>query len=124
MPITPDLVGPDEDLAREILIIARTIAPCIDGFEPESEDGKNALAVLKRVYKELDTVAKQRGSRFVKGQTIGPARVEYFEIESAFNGTPRTALRALCEAQPALGAPRGSFPTERPISRLWPEACS
>lgn len=121
--ITHDMVGADEDLARELLIVARSIAPCIDSFEDHSEQRKDALAILKRVYKEIDTLAAQRGSRFVKGQTVGPSRVEYFEIESAFNGTPRAALRALC-ASSAGGLPRGSFPAERPVSRLWPESYS
>lgn len=122
--ITHGMIGDDEDLAREILIEARCIAPGIDSFEDHSEQRKDVLAILKRVYKELAALAAQRGSRFVKGQTIGPARVEYFEIASAFDGTPRRALRALCSTTSTPGGPRGSFPTERPISRLWPETHS
>lgn len=116
--ITHTQVGPDEDLAREVLIIARDIAPCIDSFDAESEDAKNALAILKRVYK----TAAARGSQMIKGQSIGPARVDYdTAIRSAFSGQPTRALRALCGAAAAGGAPRGSFPVEKPISRLWPE---
>lgn len=115
--ITHEQVGTDEDLAREVLIIARDIAPCLDSFPDGSEQQKDALAILRRVYKD----SAKRGSRFIKGQSIGPARVEYADIESAFDGQPRRALRALCGAATAPGMPAGSFPTERPIGRLWPE---
>lgn len=115
--ITHDQLGSDEDLAREVLVVAHDIAPCLDSLDTEAE--KNALAVLKRVYKS----AAARGSRMVKSQSIGPARVEYdVAIESAFEGIPRRALRALCGAASTGGAPRGSFPEERPVSRLWPES--
>jgi hypothetical protein len=114
--ITHDLVGADEDLAREVLIIARDIAPCLDSLT--GEDEKNALAILRRVFKSAD----RRGERFVKGQSIGPARVEYdVAVRSAFDGQPTRALRGLCVARPTGGMPRGSFPAERPVSRLWPE---
>lgn len=118
--ITPSQVGADEDLAREVLIVARDIAPCLDSFTDGSEESKDALAILKRVYK---TIA-ERGSRMVKSQSIGPARVEYdTSVETAFEGRPTRALRALCAAgaASAAGAPRGSFPQERPIGRIWPE---
>ncbi|MBO3663730.1 hypothetical protein [Microbacterium stercoris] len=115
--ITHDKVGADEDLAREVLIIARDIAPCLDSFPDESEQQKDALAILRRVYKDITA----RGSRFIKGQSIGPARVEYTDLGSAFDGQPRRALRALCGSAASAGAPVGSFPTERPIARLWPE---
>ncbi|MDN3309565.1 hypothetical protein QWJ90_01335 [Microbacterium oryzae] len=114
--ITHDKIGPDEDLAREVLIIARGIAPCLASFPDESEQQKDALAILKRVYKDITA----RGSRFIKGQSIGPARVEYADIGSAFDGQPRRALRALCAAT-AGGTAIGSFPTERPTARMWPE---
>ncbi len=116
--ITHDQIGADEDLAREVLIIGRDIAPCLESFPDGSEQQKNALAVLKRVY----ATAASRGSRMVKSQSIGPARVEYdVSVESAFDGQPRRALRALCGVASAGGSPQGSFPSERPISRLWPE---
>lgn len=115
--ITHDLLGTDEDLAREVLIVARDIAPCLDLFPEDSEEQKNALAVLRRVY----TAIADRGHTFVKGQSIGPARIEYAAVVSAFDGQPRRALRALCGASARAGLPVGSFPTERPLSRIWPE---
>lgn len=117
--ITHQNVGPDEDLAREILVVARDIAPCISSLAEGSEEQKDAVAILKRVYKTL--VA--RGSQMVKSQRIGSASVEYADVESAFDGQPRRALRALCAASGGsrAGHSVGSFPQTRPISRVWPE---
>lgn len=115
--ITHNEVGGDEDLAREVLIIGRDIAPCLDSFPDDSDQKKNALAILKRVYKTLE----DRGSMFVKAQRIGSASVDYADLTSAFDGQPRRALRALCSAASGVGLPRASFPTDRPISRIWPE---
>jgi hypothetical protein len=120
--ITPFDLGRDEDLAREVLILARDIAPCLDSFADESEPQKNVIAILRRVYKEIT----DRGSRFVKGQRIGPASIEYAAIASAFDGHPRRALQALCAAESEEASrtalPLGSFPLERPVGRIWPES--
>jgi hypothetical protein len=114
--ITHDMLGTDEDLAREVLIVAHDIAPCIASFPDESEEQKNALAILRRVYRDSEA----RGSRMVKSQRIGSAGVDYADVASSFAGQPTRALRSLCAAA-AAALPRGSFPTERPIQRLWPE---
>ena len=114
--ITPDKIGADEDLARELLIMARSIAPCLRSFPDESEDQKDAIAILKRVYAECE----DRGSRNVKAERTGPGSVDWV-VRSAFDGDPRMALRALCAAASAGAQPVGSFPAERPIQRLWPE---
>lgn len=115
--ITHDKIGSDEDLAREVLIVGRDIAPCILSFAADSEEEKDALAVLKRVYQNL----AERGSLLVKAQRIGSASVDYADIASAFDGQPRRALRALCAPASAPGLSRGSFPLERPLAKLWPE---
>lgn len=115
--ITHSDIGDDKDLARQILVIGRSIAPCISSFEESSDDYESALSILRLVYK--DTV--DRGPRFVKGQSIGPARVDYTDVASMFEGVPTQALRALCNAKPLGGVAAGSFPTERPVSRMWPE---
>lgn len=117
MAITPADIGSDDDLAREVLIIARDIAPCIDSFADDSEEQKNALAIIRRVYKNI----VGRGPTYVKSQRIGPASVDYGDVRSAFEGDPRRALRALCAPVTTAGHSVGSFPTERPIGRLWPE---
>lgn len=118
VPITHDDIGDDEDLAREVLVVANDIAPCLSSLEDNSEPLKNALAILKRVYRDAVT----RGSRMIKGQRIGSAGVDYSDVASAFDGQPTRALRAICGARNASGLARGSFPTDRPISRLWPES--
>lgn len=111
-------IGNDEDLARVVLIEARRIAPCIDAFPDDSEEQKNAIAVIRRVYKNLAA----RGSQLIKSQRIGSAAVEYAAIESAFDGQPARSLRSLCAASAVGGAHSlGSFPKARPISRVWPE---
>lgn len=110
-------IGADEDLAREVLVMGLSIAPCLSSFADGSEELKNAASILKRVYKDLAS----RGSMLVKAQRIGPASVDYAAVSSAFDGQPRAALRALCGVASRSAAPRGSFPTDRPISRMWPE---
>jgi hypothetical protein len=117
MTITHDEVGSDEQIAREVLIIARDIAPCIFTFADDSEEQKDALAILRRVYAHIH----DRGPTFVKSQRVGSAGVDYGDIGSAFDGQPRRALRALCTAASSAGLPVGSFPAARPISRIWPE---
>ena len=114
--ITHDQIGSDEDLAREILVVARDIAPCLASLPADSEDGKNAIAILRRVF----TNAAARGSTLIRAQRVGPASVDYFDVRSVFDGQPARALRALC-ASGGGAAPRGSFPKERPLAKLWPE---
>ncbi|QUY60893.1 hypothetical protein [Gulosibacter molinativorax] len=113
--ILPIEIGEDDDLAREILVIGRVIAPCISSLEGEGR--ADALAILKRVYKDTRT----RGQRFVKSQSIGPARVDYTDVQSMFDGAPTMALRALCGGSSVGGLSKGSFPKDRPVGKIWPE---
>lgn len=108
----------DEDLAREVVVVALDIAPCLAGLETGCEEHLNAIAVLKRVFKTI----QRRGDRMVKSQTIGAAAVTYMDIESAFDGQPRRALRAICGAsRGTTGHSRGSFPKGGLVPRIWPE---
>ena len=118
--ITHDEIGNDEDLAREVLVVANDIAPCLSSLPADSDARANAVSILKRVYRDSET----RGSRMIKGQRIGSAGVDYTDVSSAFEGQPTRALRALCATSRGTGVARGSFPTERPVSRLWPETYS
>ncbi len=115
----PFAVG--EDVARRILAVARTIAPCLDSLPDESEEKKTAIAILTAVGAEV--VA--RGSRQVASQRIGPAAVVYRDVGSAFTDDDRSALRGLCAAATrAPGDPVGSFPKpSRSLERMWPEDC-
>ncbi|MCC4250714.1 hypothetical protein [Microbacterium testaceum] len=118
--ITPDdLPEVDEDVARRIILAARSIAPCIDSFADESEQKKDALAVLRGVADE----APAKGSRRARAQRIGSASIDYWDANT-WHAEDRALLRSLCVPATPLGLPRGSFPTERPVSSLWPEKYS
>lgn len=122
MVMTPgDLTGIDEALARRVLAVARTIAPCLDSLGDGSEEKANAVAILVAVAGEV----RMRGSRQVASQRIGPAAVSYRDVGSAFTDDDRSALRGLCAAaSPAAGVPVGSFPrASRALERMWPEDC-
>lgn len=118
--IQPTDISTDEDLAREVLAEARSIAPCIFSLSKDSEEWRTAVAILKRVARDVAA----RGSRMVRAQRIGPASVDYANVVSAFTGSPTRGLRALCGAGAAGAGPVGSFPKERLTGRLWPETYS
>jgi hypothetical protein len=118
-----DLTGVDADLARTLIVMARTIAPCLDslvdgegGDDPKPRS--DAIAVLLQVAKR----ARRSG---VKMQQTGPSRVEYVVDASTFTADDRTMLRSLCDATTTAAAlPLGSFPKpSRVVSRLFPEEC-
>lgn len=115
--ITPaDIPDVGEDVARRIIVAARSIAPCIDSFLEGSEEKKNAIAILRGVAAEVPAP----GSRRVRAQRIGPASVDYWDAET-WLPEDRRDLRSLCSAVSTAGNPIGSFPQERPLARLWPE---
>lgn len=117
MAITPTDIGGDENIARRVIVLAKSIAPCIDTFADESEEKKDAIAILSAVAGEV----KLRGARNVVAQRQGTASVTY-DVGSAFTSDDRDALRALCGAtSSSIGQPVGSFPTGRPVGRVWPE---
>lgn len=110
-----------EDVARRVLAVARTIAPCLDSLPDDSDEKETAIAILSAVCAEV--VA--RGSRQVASQRIGSASVAYRDVGSAFTDDDRSALRGLCSAVSAsAGQPVGSFPRPaRALERMWPEDC-
>jgi hypothetical protein len=115
--ITPeDIPGVNEDVARRIIIAARSIAPCIDSFADETEEKKNAIAVLRGVAAEVPA----EGSRRVRSQRIGQASIEYQDAKT-WLPEDRELLRSLCAKAAPAGLPVGSFPTDRALQRLWPE---
>lgn len=120
-----DINGVDEDLARRVIVAARTIAPCLDSLVdgPGDDDPKpksDAIAILRAVARE----GIARGSRLVKSQRIGPAWVEYTSADSWFSPDDRTSLRSLCELTTTAGLPLGQFPKSTVVTNLWPEeAC-
>lgn len=122
--IKPDDIGGDVDLARRVIVIARSIAPCLDSLEDGSgeDDPKyksDAIAILKGVVAHV----VKRGSTAVKSQGIGSARIEYVVSGSSFSDDDRNGLRSLCSAAPSSTASsQGSFPPpSRVVAHLWPE---
>lgn len=118
-----DLTGVDVTLARRILSVARSIAPCLDSLVdgPGDDDPKpksDAIAILQGVAGE----AKARGSRLVGAQRIGPAAVTYRDVSSWFSPDDRDGLRALCAVVSSAGHPVGTFPkATTAFGRIWPE---
>lgn len=121
MPIKPEDINTDTDLARRVLALAQSIAPCVAAFPDDSEEHATAIAILKGVAEEVAGERASRGSRRVVSQGVSGARVSY-DVGSAFTSDDRDSLRALCGASVTRGAlPVGSFPKGRPISAMWPE---
>lgn len=113
-----DLGIQDEDLARRVLVRARTIAPCIDNFSEDSEERKDAIAILKGVLAELPAAGEARIRSIGRNGT----NITLADIASAFDGDASISLRSLCEAATdGAGLPLGSFPENTPLSRLFPE---
>lgn len=117
MPITPTDLGGEESTARRLLVLARSIAPCIDSFADNSEEKKDAVAILKGVLAEQPAA----GSRRTRSVSRNGTSMSFSDIESAFDADSRQALRSLCGAASSGGLPAGSFPKARPFSNVWPE---
>lgn len=118
MPITHSDIGSDEQLARRILVRARDIAPCVATLDQESEEGKDAIAILKGVYARATDV----GTGAVASRSRNGTSISLRDIKSAFTVEDVSNLRSVCDtpSTPA-GMPRGSFPADRPLAKLWPE---
>ncbi len=118
MAITHAHIAPGrEDLGRRVLIVARGIAPCIDSLVEDTEEWKDAVAVLKAVVADMPAP----GTRGIASQRTGSSSVTYTQISGAFDSTARASLRALCGLEAAEGLPQGSFPPAGLVSRVWPE---
>ncbi|WP_417555596.1 hypothetical protein [Microbacterium sp.] len=117
MAITPNDLGGDENTARRVLVLARSIAPCIDSLD--SEGTANAVAILKGVLDELPAA----GSRRTRSLSRNGTSMTFADITSAFDDDARQALQSLCGATSTAHGdiPAGHFPTERPVSALWSE---
>jgi len=111
------MIGSDEDLARRVLVRARNIAPCIDSFADDSEEQKDAIAILKGVIAEIPAA----GSRRVRSKSRNGTSISYNDIGGAFTSDDVTALQSLCSTVGGPADPVGSFPTSRPFATVWPE---
>jgi hypothetical protein len=120
--ITPADIGGEEDLARRILVRARSIAPCIDSLvdgpgEDDPQPRSDAIAILKGVLAELPTP----GSRRTRSMSRNGTSVSYSDLVSAFDVDATVSLRSLCASTSRPGLPAGSFPKGGAVRRLWPE---
>lgn len=117
MVIPSDITGVDAKVARRLIAVARTIAPCIGTLVGEAKE--DAVAILQGVVEELP----KPGDRRVKSMSRNGTSVTLAEIRSAFTEDDRAALRGLCSrsAVAAAAAPVGSFPPSGIVGQLWPE---
>lgn len=119
--VTPAQLGADEKLARRILIRARTIAPCLRTAGEGGELQADVLAILSGVYERAEAM----GPGVVASQSRNGTSRAYRDIRSAFWDEDISNLRALCseagDTTTGHALPRGSFPKDRPLSRIFPE---
>lgn len=114
--ITHSDVSSDEELGRRVLAYARTIAPCLGSLDPDTEQGKDAIALLKGVAKAVPDGDMSRVRSMSRNGTSMS-----FDVASAFSTDDRAALRHLCAGSGAGVGPIGSFPKGGHVSKVWPE---
>jgi hypothetical protein len=114
--IEPGEISTDEDLARRILVRARSIAPCLNSLDYLDDRRLDAIAILKGVIAEVPPP----GARRVKSRGRNGTSISYNDVGGAFSDDDIAGLRSLCEAATA-GLPIGSFPVAQAFGREWPE---
>ncbi|PPF18271.1 hypothetical protein C5B92_07080 [Rathayibacter sp. AY1A4] len=114
--ITHSNVSSDEDLGRRVLAYARTIAPCLGTLDGETEQGKDAIALLKSIAKSVPDPEMSRVRSMNRNGTSMS-----FDVASAFSSDDRAALRYLCSGSAAAVGPIGSFPKGGHVAKVWPE---
>lgn len=122
MIVPSDIPSVDEGMARRIIAIARSIAPCLDSLVDGAGDKdpkplSDAIAILTGIARE----GVARGSRLVKSQRIATAAVEYTVDGSWFSVDDRAALKSLCGVAAVAGLPVGRFPRAGVVTGMWPE---
>lgn len=118
--VKPEDLGTDTALARRVLIHARRIAPWLTAAGEGSELREDVLAILTGVYKRAADI----GTGVIASQGRNGTNRSYRDVRSAFWRDDIEDLRSLDPGSTgaAHGAlPAASFPTDRPLSRLFPE---
>ncbi|WP_104128230.1 hypothetical protein [Cryobacterium sp. Y57] len=114
--ILPIQISDNENLARRILVRARSIAPCLNSI-PDDDDRKlDTIAILKGVIAEVPAP----GARRVKSRGRNGTSISYNDPGGAFSEDDIMSLRSLCDVASA-GLPVGSFPKARAFGREWAE---
>jgi hypothetical protein len=114
--ISPSEISADENLARRILVRARSIAPGLNDIPDDDDRRLDAIAILKGVVAEVPAP----GARRVRSRSRNGTSISYNDPGGAFSPDDISNLRSLCVA-PTTGGPVGSFPEARPLGRQWPE---
>ena len=112
--IEPFDISQDENLARRILVRARSIAPGLDSIEGEPRF--DAIAILKNVVAEVPPPGAGR----VKSRGRNGTTISYNDPRGAFTDDDIASLRSLVGASSG-GLPVGSFPEARAFGREWAE---
>lgn len=118
--VTPDDLTGDPNDAVLIIMRAKELAPCLPSFDDGTDEHKAVLAVLMAVAKRAASI----GTGTIASQSRNGTSRTYRYVRSAFFPENISALRMLCPdgTAPSQGAlPVGSFPIDRPISRIFPE---
>jgi hypothetical protein len=116
--ITPAEFTADEDLGLLLLLRAADVAPQVRSVVDDSVEKKTAIAVLRRVAKR----AAEAGTGAVDSMSRNGTSMRLRDVGDSFNARDLRDLRLIFGiAEPAHVGPLGSFPAERPLSRIWPE---
>ena len=114
--IEPQELSTDEDLARRVLVRARSLAPGLDDIPEDSGRQLDAIAILKNVVASVPSPGADRvRSRGRNGTTIS-----YNDPRGAFSEDDIASLRSLVDSA-SVGSPVGSFPSARPFRYEWAE---
>lgn len=117
--ITPAEFTTDEDLGLLLLLRAAEVAPQVRTVVDNSDEKKTAIAVLRRVAKR----AAEAGTGAVDSMSRNGTSMRLRDVGDSFNTRDLRDLRLIFGiAEPAHVGPLGSFPVERPLSRIWPES--
>ncbi|TFD47574.1 hypothetical protein E3T46_17415 [Cryobacterium sp. Hh11] len=114
--ILPEDISTDTDLARRILVRARSIAPCLNSLLDGDDRKLDAIAILKGVIAEVPAP----GARRVKSRGRNGTSISYNDPGGAFSDDDIMSLRSLCDVA-AVGLPVGSFPKARAFGNEWRE---
>lgn len=114
--ILPNEISDDENLARRILVRARSIAPGINNIPDDDDRRLDLIAILKGVVAEVPSPGAGR----VRSRSRNGTSITYNDVGGAFSEDAIASLRSLVAASPA-GLPIGSFPEAHAFNREWPE---
>ncbi len=117
--VTPDDIGGDTDRAIRLVLRARELAPGLPDFPDDSAERKAVLAVMKGVAERAGVI----GTGALASQGRNGTNRSYRDVRSAFFPEDISGLRSLIPGADTTGRamPLGSFPTDRPLSKLFPE---